>query len=452
MQKHLPIFSFLFSIILSFNFLACNKEEEVKNYSTYPIDLKVEQLPNGGFKYSWNAINSSDFKEYWIVRNGRDSVPYININDPNLLLNSQSSIIAKITDASQTEIIDTISLFGGKTSVRIFAFLENRSLSSLNKAVNGNENLFEIKGNAHRVMFDIKNNLFYTFDLNSKQFLAVNAFNYSTNLSTSTNIDFTKELYLDTTDVNTLLYFSEFQFGYTTFSLPKFDIRSNVFFPLNTTSVAICRNKYIAYADNTFLSSGDKKNVNFINSNNNVSFGTNKNNQPPRLRWLKTQNQVLALTLADSLSFLTTIGLNENGFLMNDKKTFPFRLQSNNDITTPFIIAPNERYGIVDKQGLIIDLTTFKSVTTLTEKAKLTNGQYIDFTFSKDENFVYALRKVSISTDKKIDVFSYPALEFVKSISFKSKPKRMFFHDNKLKLVGESPNNSNFSMFEVINP
>jgi hypothetical protein len=453
MQKHLPSFSFLFICLLSLNFLACGKDEIIKDYSKFPIDFVVQQLPNGGYKYSWTGINTSDFKEYWIVKSIGNEVPFINENNPDLFINGSTTVIVKITDANRTEFVDTTSLFIGNSFVRVFAFLENRALSSLNKEVKGFDNLNETKGNAERVILDKKNNLFYIFDLNSRQVFPINAFTYTTesNFGLLSNIDLTKEIYLDDSEATSMLYFSEFQSSYTTVNLPKFDIRNGISLSFNSSSIAICRGKYLVFADNLSISSKDKKPFNFLNINT-VSFAQTKNVQQPMLRWLKSQNQVIALSLSDTLSFLNSIGLDDNGFFLNNKKTYPLRLSSKNDITTPFIITPRELFALIDRQGLIMDLNTYKPVTTLVEKAKLTNVQYLDFTFSTDENFVYALRKSSVSTDKKIDVFTYPDFNYVKSLGYKSRPKRVFFHDNKIKLVGESPNNTSLTMFEVINP
>jgi hypothetical protein len=453
MQKHLPSFFYLLICLLSLNFLACGKDKEIKEYSKFPIELTVQQLPNGGYKYSWTSIKTSDFKEYWIVKSSGNEVPFINENNPDLIFNGGASIIAKITDANRTELVDSTSLFLGKSFVRVFAFLENRSLSSLNKEVKGFDNLNEVKGNAERIVFDKKNNLFYSFDLSSRQVFPINAFNYTTisNIGLFTNIDVTKEIYLDDSDLNSVLYFSEFQFSYTAVNLPKLDSRINFNLTINSSSVAVCRNKYLVFADNQSVFSRDKNSFAFQNINT-VPLAISKNTQPPKLRWLKGQNKLLALTLSDTSSFLNTIGLNDNGFFANDKKTFPLSLMSKNDITTPFVITPRELFALIDRQGLIMDLATYKPVSTLVEKAKLTNIQYLDFTFSTDENFVYALRKGSVSTDKKIDVFTYPDFNFVKSISYKSKPKRVFYHENKIKLVGESPNNASLAMFEIINP
>jgi hypothetical protein len=117
-----------------------------------------------------------------------------------------------------------------------------------------------------------------------------------------------------------------------------------------------------------------------------------------------------------------------------------------------FVFTPKDQYALFDNQGTIMETATYKQIGSLAQKAKLTNIKYLDFTFSTDENYVYALRKGEFSTDKRIDVFALPSLDFVKSIPFRSNPKRLFYHDDKLKLVGDLPQASRFTLFEVINP
>jgi hypothetical protein len=460
MQKHLSSVISLLIFLLSLNFLSCGKEE-VKNYNKYPIDLKVEQLPNGGYKFAWTSINTSDFKEYWIVRNSGDSVPFLNENNPNILENS--TIIAKINNANDTEFVDTTSVFAGKTFVRVFAFLENRSLSSPNKEIKGADNVVETKGNSERIIMDRKNGVFYSFDLNSRSISIIDIFSLKVKNSTFSNLDFTKEIYLYEPENNPLvksqLYVPEFQGSYTIISTPDLiNSRFNTNLSVNAKSVAVCRDKFIVFESdvfstdfNKFIASKDKDNF-FITIINAATLQVLRSKQTFVFRWLKNQNQILALSEADSLSSLISLSIGANGIFTNDRKTLPLKLVTSNVNDVPFLITPSELFCIIGNQGQIVDATTLKSVTILSSKVKLTNGRYLDFTFSTDEKFVYALREGNLSSEKKIDVFDYATFSFVKSIPYKSKPKKIFYHDNKLKLAGESPNNANLTMFEVINP
>lgn len=451
MQKHLPSVFFLCFFSFSLIFLACDKEE-IKNYSKYPIDFKLEQLSNGGFKYSWNAINTSDFKEYWIVRNSVDSVPYININNPDLL-SAKSSIIARITDASLTEIIDTVTLFNGKNFVRIFAFLENRALSSLSKEVKGLDNIFEINKRADNIIFDKKSNLFYGFDAKLNQILSINPSTLNTSSSNAiNNIDFSKEIYLYESTGNSQLYTPIFNGNYAVLSLPSFNFFASDNFFLSNISMLVGRNTFIvAGGTKNDLLSKSKSNVFVQFSNSVVLKSLNKLNLSPLVRWNSTNNEVLALTVSDSTSILNVVSLSSNGGL-SLKSNLPLTLKSKTAITTNFILTPNNSFILLDEAGLIIEPSTLEKKGTLAERAKVKDVKYLSFCFSTDEKFVYALRDANRNSEKNIDVFNYPSFDYVKSISYKSKPKQIFYHDNKLKLVGESPNNTNFTMFEVIKP
>jgi hypothetical protein len=436
--------------LLSLNFLACGKEE-VKEYSKYPIDFKVEQLPNGVHKYVWTGIKTSDFKEYWVVRNSGKEVPYINENNPDLLLNDGASIIAKITDANQTEFVDSTSIFSDQTFVRVFAFLENRALSSLNKEIKGFANIFEIKGNLERVIFDKKNNAAYIFDIINRQILNVNLFDYKIKNTIFRSLDNTREMYLDESVSPAQLYFPEFQSTYTVMDVPSFNQRLFINFPFFTRSVAICRDRFLVFSNSQFIFSKNKTDLSFQTINQLVLTNI-KTTQLPILRWLKSRNQVLALNSLDTLSVLNSGGIDQNGFLGGNFKSLFLKSSLLNDINKPFVITPLDLFILIDNQGVIIETETLKPVSSLAEKAKLTSVKYRDFCFSTDEKFVYALREGNIRSEKKIDVFNYPTFDFVKSISYVSNPKKMIYHDNKLKLVGESPNNAQFTMFEAINP
>jgi hypothetical protein len=448
MQKHLStVFTYLFFLLIC-NFLAC-KKEEVKEYNKYPIDLKVIQLPNGSYKYSWTGINTSDFKEYWIVRNTGDSVPYFNENNPNFL--NSSSIIAKITNANETELLDSISIFGGKTFIRIFAFLENRALSSPNKEIKGLDNIFEAKGNLEKIIIDKKNKNFYIIDNLNRQIFTVDLFDFKEKNATVLGVDPNKEDYLDETGNISQLYLPEFPSSYTVISLPNFNQRFINNFSFSTRSLVVCRDKFLVFANSQAFFSKNKTDLSFQFINQ-IVFPNIKTAQLPILRWLKSKNQILALNAVDSLTVLNSVGMDQNGIFGGGFKTTNIKSLTQNDINKPFVITPLDLFALVDNQGAIIDLETFKPMSSLASKASLNNVKYLDFTFSTDEKFVYALREGKISTDKKIDIFEYPAFTYVKSISYKSEPKKVFYHDNKLKLAGKSPNNANFTMFEVINP
>jgi hypothetical protein len=448
MQKHLfPIFTFLFFFLI-FNFLACGKEE-VKEYSKYPIDIKVEQLPNGGYKYAWTGINTSDFKEYWIVKNSGDSVPYFNENNPGFL--NSSTIIAKITNANETEFVDSTSIFGGKTFIRVFAFLENRTLSSLNKEIKGLDNIFEIKANLEKIIIDKRSNNFYIVDNFNRQIHLVDLFNLKVKNSTSSFIDITKEVYLDETESVSQLYLPEFPSSYSVLIVPSFNQKFINNFSVPTRSLVVGRDKFIVFSNSQSVVSKNKTNLSFQFIHQ-IFFPNTKTAQLPILRWLKSKNQVLALNTIDSLTMLNSVGMDQNGIFGGGIRTTNIKSFTQNDINKPFVITPLDLFALIDNQGAIIELETFKPISSLAAKAKLTNVKYLDFTFSTDEKFIYALRDGNISSEKKIDIFDYPSFGFVKSISYKSNPKKVFYHDNKLKLVGESSNNANFTMFEVINP
>ena len=450
MQKHLSSIRLFCFFLLSLNFLSCGKEE-IKNYAKYPIDLKVQKLSNGGFKYSWNAINTSDFKEYWIVKNLGDSVAYIDENNPNILLQRGNVLIAKISNSTQTELIDSINLVAGREFVRIFAFLENRALSSPNVEVKGFDNLFFRKGGVDRVELNKNRDEFCIVDAFSSQIALVGASNYI-NLSTSfTQFDATKEMYFYDFGSNSQLFVPGFNSSYTVINLPNITVPTFTFIQPTSRSIAICKDKFMVFENFATLNSKNK-NDQFQNLLGRTGLNTLNKANAFQLRWFKSRNEVWSLSVADSLSFLNADVMDDNGFFTNKKRTLPLKLRSNSVVNMSFVVTPRDLYALFDRQGTIVDAATFKEIGTLAKKAQLTNINYLDFTFSTDENFVYALRTGESSNDKRIDVFSYPNFDFIKSIPFRSTPKRIFFHANKLKLVGDLPKVGNFTLFEVINP
>jgi hypothetical protein len=450
MQKHLPTFFSLFIVLLSLNFLSCGKEE-VKEYVKYPIDLKVQKLPNGGFQYSWNPINTSDFKEYWIVKNLGDSVAYIDENNPSILLQRGNVLIAKITNPTQTELIDSVNLVAGREFVRVFAFLENRALSSRSVEIRGFDNLFIRKGAVDRIVLNKNRDEFCIIDAFLSQISLVDASKYN-NLSTSfTQIDLTKELHFYDFGSNSQLYVPGLNNSYFVTNLPNISNPSISFLPATSKSIAICKDKFMVFESflTLFTKNKNEQFQNPIGKTNLTNF--NKANSF-QLRWLKSKNEVWSLSAADSLSFLNIDIMDDGGFFTGNKKFLPIKLQSNNLVNMLFVFTPKDQFALFDNQGTIVETAVYKEIGSLAKKAKLTNIKYLDFTFSTDENFVYALRSGDISTDKRVDVFAYPSFEFVKSIPFRSNPKRLFFHENKLKLVGDLPKVGNFTLFEVINP
>jgi hypothetical protein len=451
MPKYLTSLCFITAVLLSLNFLSC-KKEEVKNYSKYPLDLQIEPLTNGGYKYTWNPVNTSDFKEYWLIRNQSDSVAFIDENIPEALIRNGNILITKITDANQTTFTDSVSLFAGKNFIRVFAFLENRALSSPNKEIKGLDNLIQIKGNADKMIFDKNNSVFYFIDASLGQISTVAATSYNVLSSSFITTDVSKEIYFYDFGASSQLYVPPLGNGSFTFiNLPNLNQRGITNVGVDTKSLVICKDKFLVFSSSQILSSKNKNDL-FLSSISSIFIPIVQSTQPNLLRWLNSQNQVWLFSFANSVSSIHAIPISDNGLLLSGTRALSLKIASKSSISTPFVIAPRELFAVIDNQGIVIDVPTFRQLFTLSSKTNFANVKYKDFTFSTDEKFMYALREGELPNDKKIDVFTYPDFGYIKSIAFKSNPQRFFYHENKLKLIGTVPQITNFTLFEILNP
>jgi hypothetical protein len=457
MQKHISSFSFLFVFLLSLNFLSCDKEQEIKDYPLYPLDFNLEKQPNGSYKFSWTATNTSDFKEYRIVRRINDSVPYV--NDRNLtdissgsLNNPELMVVARIMEANQTTFIDSSLLFSGKSYFRVFAFLGDRVLSSVNRKIDGLDNIFEKEGVLDDIYLDNERNLFYVFDTKKMRVTSINAFTMNNQKTAFTNFNSGKEICSFKNKNSDLLYVPNGFGSYEIMSLPNLNIIGTDIFFSQQISMIIGRDSFVVTTGN-FNNLLSRERVKFFGGfPNSLDLKSISQSDPqPILRWNSNENEVLSLSVGENAAMLNVVSLAGNGTLTL-RANIPLTLKSKVTFTTLFRLTPQNTFILLDEQGLIIDSKTLAQKGSLSDRTNQKDIKYIDFTFSTDEKFVYALRESRGLSGKKIDVFNYPSFDYVKSIDYVSKPNRLFYHDNKLKAVGKSPNSVDFRMFEVIKP
>jgi hypothetical protein len=429
------------------------------NYSAFPMDLKVEKLSGNKIKYKWNAINTSDFIRYIIVKSTKDSVPYFSRPDFVESLRDNISIITSISDSKTTEFIDSVNVVIGESFFRIFAFLEDRSLSSINVKLKGIENMTEVLGATEDVVFAEKLN---TLGIaNSKNF-GVRLFNVVTNqIMVAPTINFSTATFTNDFDLSFIEsnvgneFFIPTPFnGYNIININNSSNPIIAFLPRNASAISHFNNSWILLSNSNGITSRHRNNIPNFSTNEDFSFFFTFNKIPATPIFLKKMNKnkgFYAINTEGGNAIISTFNMLENGkFSLNKNfRTFPIRGMAK---ARPFKFSNDDAYFVMDNNGSVIDTATFQVRKKMAEEVPTSDIiRYSDYQFSALGSEIYALRVASINpSERLIDVFKFPECTYVKSIPYYSAPSRCFLSSGNLILVGTSPTDNRFSIIENI--
>jgi hypothetical protein len=175
-MKHIktPALALLSVAFLLFVF-SCKKETD--NFTQFPIDIIVKDSV-GTTKISWSKVETSDFIEYVVVRSTIDSIPAFSA------LNSNHFIIARINDSKKLEALDfNNGQVFSKAYYRVFARLQNRTISSANFSTNSDITLTKITNvidivknelNAQQFFITTSDNKIYNYDIEQDKIITQN--------------------------------------------------------------------------------------------------------------------------------------------------------------------------------------------------------------------------------------------------------------------------------------
>jgi hypothetical protein len=457
MYSLLRFLSYLF--ISTILILSCGDETPNPGYALYPIDLKLTELSNG-WRYEWTKTKARDFDSYWVVRTEGDTVPYLQDNNVNLL-RGNSEIVKVVTNVDSTTFYDTISIVNKNANVRIFSFLGDRTLSSVNKTVKANSNMASVPVNTSEFVYDnvkkrvvgidrIKN-IIGVYDLNNNR--------ESNPKVPSINIGFSN---LTFTDLGEIAYGSS-NFGNEVY-IPG---RNANFIILNldngtfTPSISFFVDRSF-FIYKSYVITGNQSSLNsiFRVTNNSFQFTGSFSQSssfsgaafflrpfPNKKEFLAvketpngTEFQRINYSNLDNATGVSNPTVIEKSFLKFNFKITP----------KPFVISKDGNMFITSEEGILSDIKNQKSIN-LSKKITGRTHSYINFHFSDDGSLIYGLRNNrSNQTENRVDVFNYPEGNFVKSIPLRIKAEDFFIDNNELIIVGRAPSTLEKSFIERI--
>lgn len=430
---------------------------DFSDYDPFPITLRVEKISEKAYKYSWNPIQTSDFKKYVIVRSIGDSIPFFNQTGKISDVNPSFSIVTTVNESKVTEFIDSLNPIAGKNYIKIFALLEDRALSSINLSIQGDTTLTEIIGASDDVVLSTKSNVLVSADVASQ---SINFFDLSKNKQITrnpTSIGSQTRLALFDTPNGEELFCPTTNFFTQTINMSSgfFTSIRTVFSFRNNTFITHPNNNWILSSDNFGITSRPRSNYDTGLAGNDINFNLTITDfsiiQPPLflIKQYSSKNFLAVKNLNDKLE-IHFFNFAQNGnFILSGSKSIAVKSLTNG---RPIIITPDDKYYIADENGTVYQMETVIQKTILAEQVPTGNAiKYIDFQFSNDGKTIYALRKPSRNVSERlIDIFNYPECEFQRSVGYKSTPSRIFVYNNNLLVVGTSPNEVSHSIFEKV--
>jgi hypothetical protein len=459
MYSLLRFLSFL--ILVNFLTLGCDDENPNPNYPLYPIDLKVTELPNG-WRYEWNKINARDFDSYWVVRTEGDTVPYLADNDIKLI-DGKTEIVKVSTIVDSTVFYDTTSIVNKNAHVRVFAFLGNRTLSSINKAVKANSNLASMSINASDFIFDNINkkligidrnkSLISIFNIeNNREILNKPPENNTFNPFLSLAFNASGEIYYANTSFGNELFIPTVSRNFIIFNIDNGSFKNSTTFSSESSFFAY--KQYILTGNQNFITKITRDITNTLFNNESISQSFVFSNSSFFLRAIPNKKEIwgfkditndveihrIDYTKLDNTSGSTIL-------VPFDSKVFkfPFKITAK-----PFVFSKNGEKFITTTEGIITDINNQNPIN-LSKKLPGKTFLYLNFLFSEDGLLIYGLRNNTNNTsENKVDVFKYPEGDFIKSISFKIKADEFFLDKNELILAGRASTTLEKSFIERI--
>jgi hypothetical protein len=473
-MKDLRTLSF-WILLISLNYLACKKPTLNTDYQADPIQLKVTELPNGSIHLQWTALKSFDFLDYTIVR-AKTTIPNV-LERTELQDNKEMDIVAQINEADATSFVDSVSVLTARSQYRVMAFLNGRVVASNAVWVNPKASAWEMDARLEspsHIVYIPENQIIAVFDGNSgisspTSFIRARLlfFNTQTFQTTTTggnnnffiqapaaSAELTYGRYLN----NSELYIPNF-FQISIVLLNTFQLAGVVFGSAQSPGNMLLYNNYLIAVNpiTIFQNSTQIIQPQFrLMARSNLSpigaAPTLTNLGPTNyiLRLRPNSNDIYAVGASNSVIDIQKLTFSTTTLGLGTRYTYTDILP--NISQSPFVFSPDGQYILTHETGTVWS----PDFTALRNLSSLTKATYTDFAFHTEGGQVrlYALRDVNLRNNLRlVDVFKFPSLELEKSLSFRSKPARLFVEANgtQLILVGISPNNARRTMVEKIN-
>lgn len=464
------IFTLLLFCYIIIQLDSCREPFDPTAYPTYPIDLNVEKLADGSYRYTWTPIRASELVGYWVTTASADSVPYIDSASAFQLTKKGIFVVKSIVDKDSTTIIDSTTIRGKKAAVRVFAFLEGRVLSSKSISLEGNPNVNDdLVFDANHIdyepnkgilgLFDVSRNGFLMYDVGlnreiSKGNIVDNVFNdpfsrpQTSSLLPTMGFDgISANFYVFNSNLFTIQEVNIASGSRT--SLNSFSNNTTSLVSLKTTPNAIL----ISNSDNFNNGSqivGFQKLSSFYSNSGSINLAPITD--AFTLHKMPITKRVWAWATNDTRKNYVQLEYVTNGSFASGAKGFMSHIGASKDIK-PFAFTSNEQLIIMGSDARIYRISNLTSSTTLSDLVPTSKPEYQDIISMN--NKIYALRKhLNIKQNRQIDVFtvSNTTVTFEKNIKFDSQPTKIIFNNNMLYLVGKSPNTAQRFILERITP
>jgi hypothetical protein len=425
------------TLLLSIFIIGCEKTMDVSKYDPHPLTLKVLELQGNTYKISWNALSTSDFIDYQLIRAIHDTVPDMLPNDT---LFRTSSLVARIGDKEQTTFFDSVTIAGRTVSFRLFARYRDHSVSSINVTLKGHDNIIEIPNLGDQIFYSPKNNLFILADKVKDRL---------TTLDLGGNIlrDFTTFL-----DDASHMSLGNDPFGEPALYAANIFGSMNIINPLTLVSdrqiftnsrnppFSVGGNEAWAYCS-VFENPINIININTIRLFQHSSFGTqvsfeNFPNATPRILFQPPGMDELFAVEANSEKAEVIVFRNINTDALRNPMTYNadrFHFVDVNRLE----FAPDGSFLVTGRQGNIYNRQMVLS------KPLNIHGNYNSFYMDNHLN-IYA------ATRQRIDIFNAPHYNWTRSVSCRTNPNKIFVVSNEAYLFAPSANKVGNTMLEKI--
>jgi hypothetical protein len=425
---------FYLNLLLCALTLGCDKNIDVSKYDAHPLKLKVIELQGNTYKITWNALPSSDFIDYQLIRAINDTVPDMLPTDT---IFRTSSLVARIGDRDQTTFLDSVTIAGGKIAFRLFARYRDHSVSSVNVIVTGQDNITEL--------VNIEDQIFYSKQASSFVFVdkardLVTTMNIKNNQFQSTTLAMEDATTMSFNDDESSIYTAN-SFGVIQTIHPStFTITKHFFTNTRNAPFSVGGSGKFAYCSmrDAQLHPTDVA----IRLFENVDFGQ-------ELQRLTLLNSIAwQLFKAPNSDDLFAIEPNiETAQVMVFRNLSQNRLNEQKDYNSNhanfidasrFLFAPDGSFFITGKQGNLYSLQM-----TLSKQLNV-NGNYSDFYIDNNLN-IYA------ATNRRIDIYNAPNYNWTRSVVCRLNPTKIFVLFNQAYLFAPSVNKLGNTTLEKIN-
>jgi hypothetical protein len=464
-------FSLAFAIlVLIVGISACIEPvpEPSADYKIIPMTLQKSELPDGSVRLEWSKTKSFEFKEYWVARSlDKDSVPYISElpkqNGLNTAILPPVEVMSRIEDVDSTSFVDSITFFNQKVSYRLFAVLNGRVVSSPSVTVAKKINSEEFNFVFDDIVPVPERRQLLLIDRTGARVSLYRPMENFNIVSMTQNVgvgaEITYRISSNTPEAVDIVFPSRGSASIRNFTNPNFSTAlqgnfflNNVFFNgvsfiLDSTNMAIAApgGNGFSSVSTSFFSINRSNTPNVIASRAftlpfSVNFQTTFKKNPLAGR------EAIAFTPLNDKIRLQAISWLSIGAITIDREV---EIDPSLFAQQPFAFSKDNQVFITDTEGVVYDEKTLQSPLQL--KAIL-KQEYTDYSFSEDGKRLYALRVATNNRQNRfVDVFNYPSFTFDKSISFTTRPTRLFQFGTQLLLIGRSPNSNFRTIVERIN-